>query len=98
MVTAEKIYKDILKMSVPEREKLFATIARKGFEKDLYAHDEVFDEIRKSPFSLKEAAEYLEIAEITVRRWVKAGKLDDKRIGKNFVFDPDELKAIKKQG
>jgi excisionase family DNA binding protein len=98
MVTAEKVYKDILKMSVPEREKLFATIARKGFEKDLYAHDEVFDEIRKSPFSLKEAAEYLEIAEITVRRWVKAGKLDDKRIGKNFVFDPDELKAIKKQG
>ncbi len=98
MVTAEKIYKDILKMSVPEREKLFATIARKGFEKDLYAHDEVFDEIRKSPFSLKEAAEYLEIAEITVRRWVKAGKLDDKRIGKNFVFDPNELKAIKKQG
>ena len=98
MVTAEKVYKDILKMSVPEREKLFATIARKGFEKDLYAHDEVFDEIRKSPFSLKEAAEYLEIAEITVRRWVKAGKLDDKRIGKNFVFDPDELKTIKKQG
>jgi hypothetical protein len=68
MVTAEKVYKDILKMSVPEREKLFATIARKGFEKDLYAHDEVFDEIRKSPFSLKEAAEYLEIAEITV--WI----------------------------
>jgi hypothetical protein len=23
--------------------------------------------------------------------------LDYKRIGKNFVFDPDELKAIKKQ-
>ena len=98
MITAEQVYKDILEMPVPEREKLFATIARKGFEKDLYAHDEVFDEIRKSPFSLKEAAEYLEIAEITVRRWVKAGKLDDKRIGKNFVFDPDELKAIKKQG
>ena len=97
MITAEKVYKDILKMPVPEREKLFATIARKGFEKDLYHHDEVFDDIRKSPFSLKEAAEYLEVAEITVRRWVKAGKLDFKRIGKNFVFDPDQLKAIKKQ-
>ncbi len=97
MITAERVYKDILKMPVPEREKLFATIARKGFEKDLYTHDEVFDDIRKSPFSLKEAAEYLEVAEITVRRWAKAGKLDYKRIGKNFVFDPDELKAIKKQ-
>ncbi len=30
MITAEKVYKDILKMPVPEREKLFATIARKG--------------------------------------------------------------------
>jgi excisionase family DNA binding protein len=97
MITAEKVYKDILKMPVPEREKLFATIARKGFEKNLYAHGEVFDDIRKSPFSLKEAAGYLEVAEITIRRWVKAGKLDYKRIDKNFAFDPDELKAIKKQ-
>ena len=97
MITAEKVYKDILKMPVPEREKLFATIARKGFEKDLYTHDEIFDDIRKSPFSLKEAAEYLEIAEITVRRWVKAGKLKFKRFGKNFIFDPNELKNIKKQ-
>jgi excisionase family DNA binding protein len=97
MITAEKVYEDILKMPVPEREKLFATIARKGFEKNLYTHGEVFDDIRKSPFSLKEAAEYLEVAEITIRRWAKTGKLDYKRIGKNFAFDPDELKAIKKQ-
>ena len=96
MITAEQVYKDILEMPLPERERLFATIARKGFEKDLYTHDEVFDDIRKAPFSLKEAAEYLEVAEITVRRWVKSGKLDYKRIGKNFVFDPNELKAIKK--
>jgi excisionase family DNA binding protein len=97
MLPAEKVYKDILKMPAPEREKLFATIARKGLEKNCYTHDEVFDDIRKSPFSLKEAAEYLEVAEITVRRWVKAGKLDYKRIGKNFAFDPDELKEIKNQ-
>jgi excisionase family DNA binding protein len=97
MITAEKVYEDILKMPVPEREKLFATIARKGFEKNLYTHGEVFDDIRKSPFSLKEAAEYLEVAEITIRRWAKTGKLGYKRIGKNFAFDPDELKAIKKQ-
>ena len=97
MITAEKVYKDILEMPLPDREKLFATIARKGFEKDLYAHDEVFDDIRKSPFSLKEAAQYLGVAEITVRRWAKAGKLNYQRIGKNFVFDPDELKDKKKQ-
>ena len=95
MITAEKIYKDILDMPIEEREKLFAVIARKGFEKDLYRHDEVFDEIRQAPFTLKEAAEYLEIAEVTLRRWIKAGKMAYKKVGRNFVFDPDELKAVK---
>jgi excisionase family DNA binding protein len=97
MITAEKVYKEILEMPVTEREKLFAVIARRGFEKDLYRHEEVFDEIRQSPFSVKEAAEYLEAAEITVRRWVKARKLKYKRVGRNFAFDPDELKAFKRR-
>jgi len=96
MITAEKIYKDIINMPLKEREKLFAAIARKGFEKDFYTHEEVFDEIRQSPFTVKEAAEYLEIAEITLRRWVKAGTINYKRIGRNIVFDPDELKSFKR--
>lgn len=96
MIKAEKIYKDILNMPVPEREKLFAIIARRGFEKDLYSHDEVFDDIRSAPFSLKEAADYLDIAEITLRRWIKAGKLNFNRIGRSIVFDPDDLKAFKR--
>jgi len=96
MMTAEKIYNDILEMPAKEREKLFAVIARRGFEKDLYRHDEVFEEIRQEPFTLKEAAEYLEIAEITLRRWIKTGRIRYKRVGRNFVFDPDELKTSKK--
>ena len=96
MITAEKVYKDILSMTLKEREKLFSAIARKGFEKDFYSHDEVFDDIRQSPFTIKEAAEYLEIAEITLRRWVKAGTINCKRIGRSIVFDPDELKSFKK--
>jgi excisionase family DNA binding protein len=96
MITAEKIYKDIINMPVKEREKLFAAIARKGFEKDFYTHDEVFDDIRQSPFTVKEAAEYLEIAEITLRRWVKSGTIKHQRVGRNIVFDPDELKSFKR--
>lgn len=96
MITAEKIYKEILEMPIKEREKLFAVIARRGFEKELYRHDEVFEDIRLSPFTLKEAAEYLEIAEITLRRWIKAGKIENERVGKNIVFDPDILKALKR--
>jgi excisionase family DNA binding protein len=97
MITAEKVYKDILDMPVKERERLFGVIARKGFEKDLYDHDEVFDEIIRTPFSVKEAAEYLEVAEITLRRWIKAGKIEYKRMGRNIVFDPDELKVFKRK-
>jgi len=97
MITAEKVYKELLDMPITEREKLFAVIARKGFEKDLYSHEEVFDEIRKSPFTVKEAAEYLEIAEITLRRWIKAGNIKYQRVGRFIVFDPDELKSFKRE-
>ena len=97
MITAEKVYKKILEMPIKEREKLFVVIARRGFEKDLYSHNEVFDEIRQSPFTVKEAAEYLEVAEITLRRWVKAGNIKYRRVGRNIVFDPDELKALKRK-
>lgn len=95
-ITAEKVYKEILEMPVKEREKLFTVIGRQGFEKEFYTHEEVFDDIRHSSFTIKEAAEYLEVAEITVRRWVKQGILKFKRIGKNIVFDADELKSFKK--
>ena len=95
MISAEKVYKDILDMSLKEREKLFAVIARKGFEKDLYSHEEVFDEIRQSPFTVRQASEYLEVAEITLRRWIKAGKIKFKRVGRSILFDPDELRTFK---
>jgi excisionase family DNA binding protein len=96
MLTAEKVYKDILELPLKEREKLFAAIARKGFEKDSYSHGEVFSDIRHSPFTIKEAAEYLEAAEITVRRWVKNGSLKAGKLGKSIVFNVDDLKAFKK--
>jgi excisionase family DNA binding protein len=96
MITAEKVYKEITNMPLLEREKLFSIIARLGFEKEYYTHDEVFGDIRRSLFTIKEAAEYLEVAEITVRRWTKGGILKHKRIGKNIVFDPDVLKEFKK--
>lgn len=94
-ITAEKVYKELLEMTVKEREKLFTVIARQGFEKEVYTHDEVFDDVRQSPFTIKEAAEYFEVAEITVRRWVKQGILKFKRIGKNIVFEADDLKFFK---
>lgn len=96
MLNAQKVYKEITRMPLKEREKLFAIIGRQGFEKELYTHDEVFEDIRQSPFTIKDAAEYLEVAEITIRRWVKEGILKSKRIGKNIVFDIEDLRRAKR--
>jgi len=49
------IYKDIIALPMAEREKLFTIIARKGFDKDYYTYDEVFDDI-PSVFTIKEAS------------------------------------------
>jgi excisionase family DNA binding protein len=98
MTTAERVYHEILEMPVAERERLFGLIARRGFEKDLYTLDEVFGDLRDSRFTVKEAAEYLEVSVITVRRLVKRGSLKvvDK-IGRSLVFDIDELRTWKRK-
>jgi excisionase family DNA binding protein len=95
MITAEKVYKEIIEMPLKERERLFAVIARRGFEKDTYTHAEVFENLDQ-PFTIKEAAEYLDVAEITVRRWVKARSLKSRRIGRSIVLDPDDLRDFKR--
>ena len=70
-------------------------IARQGFEKDRYTRQEVFDDIRRAPFTIKEAADYLEVSEITIRRWIKAGKIPFQRMGRNLLLDVDMLKSFK---
>ncbi len=96
MSRAEKIYKDIIALPMAEREKLFTIIARKGFDKDYYDYDEVFDDI-PSAFTIKEASAYLEVAEITIRRWAKEGKLPYHKVGKNYAFRVDDLRALKQK-
>ncbi|GEM_PF-245481 len=96
MITAQKVYRQMLAMPLKEREKLFMVIAQRGFEKDAYTHEEVFADL-KEPFTIKEAAEYLEVAEITVRRWVKERRLKSRRIGKSIVFNPADLRAFKRR-
>ena len=96
MNRAEKIYKDIITLPMGEREKLFSIIARKGFDKDYYAYDEVFDDI-PSTFTIKEASEYMDVAEITVRRWAKEGKLPFHKVGRNHVFLVDDLRKLKRK-
>lgn len=77
MITAQKVYKEMVEMPLKEREKLFSVIAKHGFEKDFYQHDEVFDEIRQSPFTIKEASDYLEVAENNAKKMDKNREVRD---------------------
>ena len=92
----EKIYKDIVLLPVNEREKLFSLIARKGFDKDEYSYEEVFGDI-PATFTIRESAEYLDVAEVTVRRWAKEGKLPFQKVGKNYVFTVDDLRKLRQK-
>ena len=94
--SAEQIYKNIVLLSVAERERLFSIIARKGFDKDEYTYDEVFGDL-PSTLTIKESSEYLDVAEVTVRRWAKEGKLPFHKVGKNYVFAVDDLRKWKRK-
>jgi excisionase family DNA binding protein len=96
MNRAEKIYKDIITLPMTEREKLFSLIARKGFDKDYYSYGEVFDDIPLT-VTIKETSEYMDVAEITIRRWAKEGKLPYDQVGKNYVFRVDDLREMKRK-
>jgi excisionase family DNA binding protein len=93
--SAEKIYQDIVLLPVNERERLFSLIARKGFDKDEYSYEEVFGDI-PATFTIRESAEYLDVAEVTVRRWAKEGKLPFRKVGKNYVFSVHDLRKLKR--
>lgn len=96
MITAENVFDELVEMPVKEREKLFSMIGRFGFEKETYTHEEVFGNMNDHPFTIKEAAQYLETSEITVRRWIKNGTLiPSGKLGKKWVFDADYLSGFK---
>lgn len=95
MVTAEEVYDIILSMALEERIKLLAIIGRYGFEKETYTHDEVFGDL-KEPFTLRESAEFLNISIVTLRRWLKQGKLPCRKIGRTIVIDTSVLKDFMK--
>lgn len=42
----------------------------------------------------REAAEYLGIAEITLRRWVSERRIEHLKVGKAVLFNPADLEAF----
>ena len=102
MATAEKVIKEIYLLPVEEREKVARHIIEFGIKGRYQDVPELLDikgwqdEIARKPFNLKQAAEYLGVSPITLRRWVKAGRVSAHKIGRAYTFDVRSLKELKR--
>ena len=64
---------------------------------DNLTHEQVFGHLAEVEFTAQEAAEYLEIAIATFRRYVQGGKLNPSRVvGRSQMFSTHDLKAFKR--
>ncbi len=54
--------------------------------------------IIEKPFNMKEAFEYLGVSTVTLRRWVKVGKVPAYKAGRAYTFDVVELRKFKRSG
>ena len=101
MATAEKIIKDIYSLPIKEREKIARHIVVFGIKDRRPDTPEVLDikgwqdKIAQRPFSLKQAAEYLGVSAVTVRRWIKTGRISAHQMGRAYTFDVRYLKEFK---
>ena len=102
MLTAEKVIKEIYRLPLEEREKIAShiilfgiKIPRDNVPEPLNLEDWQ-NELSAKPFSLGEASEYLGISTVTLRRWVKEGRLPAYKLGRAYSFEVKELKNFKR--
>ena len=102
MLTAEKVIKEICLLPMEKREKIARHIIEFGIKGLHPDAPEILDikgwqnEIARKPFNLKQAAEYLGVSSVTLRRWVKTGPVSAHKIGRAYTFDVKYLKELKK--
>jgi excisionase family DNA binding protein len=61
-------------------------------------HEEVFGHLNEEHFSVKDAAEYLEISLTTLRRYVNAKKIKPvKTTGRSQLFSAKDLRQLKQK-
>lgn len=102
MPSTDKILKEIYLLPLSEREKIAHHLIYYGIKATIPNAPEKLDlktwqdEIGRKPFNMKQAAEYLGISTVTLRRWVKAGRISACKIGRAYSFDVLELKQFKK--
>ena len=102
MLTADKIIKEIYLLPLEEREKVARYIINFGIRKyhpetpEILNLKEWQDEIAKKPFNLNQASDYLGVSSVTLRRWIKKGRILAYKTGRAYTFDVRDLKDFKK--
>ena len=102
MLTADKIIKEIYLLPLEEREKVVRYIINFGIKTHPSEIPEILDiekwqdEIAQKPFNLKQASDYLGVSSVTLRRWIKRGRLPTYKTGRAYTFDVRDLKDFKK--
>jgi excisionase family DNA binding protein len=103
MLTAEQVIKEIYLLPMEERKKIARHIIEFGIRNFHNDVPEILDveawqsEIASKPFNLKQASEYLGISTVTLRRWIKAGRISAYKIGRAYSLDVPTLKNFKKK-
>lgn len=103
MLTAQKVIHEIYLLPKEEKEKLAHHITQYGIMGAHRDSPEILnlkqwqDDIAMKPFNLKQASEYLGISAVTLRRWVKKGRLAACKVGRAYTFDVLDLKRFKKE-
>lgn len=47
-------------------------------------------------YTIQEVAELLRVNQMTIRRWIKSGKIKSIKIGRKYLFNESELKRLLK--
>jgi len=101
MPTAEKVINEIYLLPMKERKKVARHIIEfgiRGVHRDLPEILDVKewqDEIASKPFNLKQASEYLGVSSVTLRRWIKTGRISAYKVGRAYTFEVMDLKRFK---
>jgi len=103
MQTAKEVIQSIYLLPEEEKEKLAHYIIQHGIMGTQRDSPEILnlkqwqDEIANKPFNLNQASEYLGISAVTLRRWVKSGRVTACKAGRAYTFDVLGLKKFKRQ-
>ena len=96
-ITAADVLSDLQALPATERSKFFVLLGNQAFNNENFTHEEVFGHLNREPFTVKEAAEYLEMSVTHFRRYVQGGKIGPvQTIGRNQLFAAHDLRALKR--